>query len=118
VAIDRRQLGLHAEERATLHVQQHGFEILARNFRCRMGELDIVVRRGRLLIIVEVRLRSGAAFGGAAASITRTKRIRILRTARYLLACRPLLATLAVRFDTLLLNGPYGPIEWIEDAFY
>ena len=118
MAIDRRQLGLQAEERATLHLQQHGFEILVRNFRCRMGELDIVARRGGLLIIVEVRLRSGAAFGGAAGSITHAKRSRILRTARYLLACRPLLATLTVRFDTLLLNGPDGPIDWIEDAFY
>ena len=115
--IDRQQLGLQAEQRATLHLQQHGFEIVARNFRCRMGELDIVARRGPLLIIAEVRLRSGAAYGGAAASITRSKRIRILRTARYLLACRPLLATLTVRFDTLLLDGPNGPLEWIEDAF-
>jgi putative endonuclease len=117
VSTDRRLLGIQAEERAALHLEQRGFEILARNFRCRRGELDIVARRERVLIIAEVRLRSSDAFGGAAASITRRKQLRILRAARYLLAGRPSLASLSVRFDTLLLRGLDGPIEWIEDAF-
>jgi putative endonuclease len=118
VATDRQRLGIQAEELAAQHLRQHGCEILARNFRCRMGELDIVARRGELLIVAEVRLRSSAKFGGAGASITRAKRTRIVRAARYLLTCRPCLTTLSLRFDTLLLEGPDGPIDWIEDAFY
>lgn len=82
-----------------------------------MGELDIVARRGQLLIIAEVRLRSTAKFGGAAASITAAKRARIVRAARYLLARQPSLTALVVRFDTLLLASSAGPIEWIEGAF-
>lgn len=114
---DRQRLGSAAEERAAQLLRRSGCEILARNFRCRMGELDIVARRGGLLIIAEVRLRSSARFGGAAASITSAKRARIVRAARYLLARQPQLAALAVRFDTLLLSSSSGPIEWIEGAF-
>jgi len=53
-----------AEERAAQHVRKHGFAILARNFRCRSGELDIVARREGLLVIAEVRVRSNSAYGG------------------------------------------------------
>ena len=114
---DRQRLGSQAEERAALLLLRAGCDILARNFRCRMGELDIVARRGGLLIIAEVRLRSSSEFGGAAASITAAKRARIVRAARLLLARQPALAALAVRFDTLLLSSSSGPIEWIEGAF-
>ena len=82
-----------------------------------MGELDIVARRAHLLVIAEVRLRSGRQFGGAAASIDAAKRARIVRAARHLLRCRPSLARLVVRFDALLLAAADGPIEWIEAAF-
>jgi putative endonuclease len=115
--IDRHCLGSAAEERAAQLLRRAGCDIIARNFRCRMGELDIVARRGPLLIIAEVRLRSTAAFGGAAASITAAKRARIVRAARYLLTRKPSLTNLAVRFDTLLLSTSTGPIEWIEGAF-
>ncbi len=114
---DRSQLGIAAEVRAASLLEQAGFTILERNYRCRAGELDIVARRERMLVIAEVRLRTGAAFGGAGASITAAKRARIVRAARYLLRCQPALATLAVRFDVLLLSAPDGPIEWIESAF-
>jgi putative endonuclease len=115
--IERQRLGSAAEERAALLLRQAGYDVLARNFRCRMGELDIIARRARLLIIAQVRLRSSAEFGGAAASITAAKRARIVRAARYLLMRRPSLANLTVRFDTLLLTTSTGLIEWIEGAF-
>jgi putative endonuclease len=114
---DRQRLGAAAEERAAQLLRQAGYAIVARNFRCRMGELDIIARRGGLLIIAEVRLRSSAAFGGPAASISAAKRARIVRAARYLLLRQPRLANLALRFDTLLLSSSSGPIEWIEGAF-
>jgi putative endonuclease len=98
-------------------LRRAGYDIVARNFRCRMGELDIGARRGRQLIIAELRLGGSAEFGGPAASITAAKRARIVRAARYLLMRRPSLADLAVRFDTLLLSTSAGPIEWIEGAF-
>lgn len=116
-AVDRQHLGSAAEARAAQLLQQAGFTIVARNFRCRVGELDIVARRAQLLVIAEVRLRSRADFGGAAHSITATKRARIVRATRFLLCVRPALARLPVRFDALLLSTCDGPIEWIEAAF-
>jgi putative endonuclease len=115
--MDRQHIGREAEARAVQLLQQAGFTVLARNYRCRMGELDIVAQRSQLLVIAEVRLRSRVQFGGAAASITAAKRARIVRTTRYLLRRQPALAGLAVRFDALLLGAPGGPIEWIEAAF-
>jgi putative endonuclease len=114
---DKAHLGTAAEVRAAVLLERAGFTVLARNYRCRAGELDIVARRARLLVIAEVRLRSSAAFGGAAASITAAKRARIVRATRYLLRCEPALAALDVRFDALLLSSAEGPIEWIEAAF-
>jgi putative endonuclease len=115
--IDRQRLGSAAEERAVQLLRQAGYDIVARNFRCRMGELDIIARRAGQLVIAEVRLRSSDGFGGPAASISAAKRARIVRAARYLLLRRPGLADLTVRFDTLLLTTIAGPIEWIEGAF-
>lgn len=109
--------GRAAEARAARMLRAAGFTLIACNYRCRMGELDLVARRGPLLVIAEVRSRSRADFGGAAASITAAKRRRIVRAARHLLLCRPALARLAVRFDALLLDGADGPVEWIEAAF-
>jgi len=111
------RLGAQAEALAARRLQQAGWSIVARNFRCRLGELDLVARRGALLIIAEVRLRTGTRFGGPAASITAAKRARIVRAAGYLLLCRPELARCRLRFDALLLRSRAGEIEWIEDAF-
>jgi putative endonuclease len=114
---DRHHIGTAAEQRAATLLEDAGFTVLERNFRCKSGELDIVAQRDDLLVIAEVRLRSNAEFGGAAASITHEKRARIVRAARYLLRTRPPLAELAVRFDILLLSDSGGDIEWVEGAF-
>jgi len=114
---DRQRIGAEAEQRAAALLEGAGFTVLERNFRCRAGELDIVAQRGEMLVIAEVRLRSHADYGGAAGSITRAKRDRIVRAARFLLRTQPALATLAVRFDILLLSDTDGDIEWIAAAF-
>ena len=116
-SVRRQHSGAAAEERAAQLLLGAGYAIVARNYRCRLGELDIVARRGAQLVIAEVRLRSSRAFGGPAASIGAAKRARIVRATRYLLLRQPQLAELDVRFDTLLLSASDGPIEWIEAAF-
>jgi len=116
-AVARAERGAAAEARAARLMQAAGFTIVARNFRCRAGELDIVARRGSLLVVAEVRLRSSALFGGAVASVSAAKRRRIVMAARYLLAQQPQLAALAVRFDVLACDGSAEAPEWIEGAF-
>ena len=114
---DRRQLGIAAEERAAQFLIAAGLEVLQRNYRCKMGELDLIARHGNTLVIAEVRMRSSAQFGGAAASITWHKRRRIVRATRHLLARHPGLQRCVVRFDAVLIDGNDHTIEWIRGAF-
>jgi putative endonuclease len=116
----RQQSGRRAEELAAEFLRAHGFEILQRNYLRRLGELDLIARRAQLLVIAEVRTRSSAAFGGAAASVDRRKQRRITRAASQLLQQRADLAQLPVRFDVIVVRDPHGAaprIEWIQHAF-
>lgn len=107
--------GKAAEALAEAHLRRHGLRVLARNFRCKGGEIDLVCEEAGTLVFVEVRLRSSARFGGAAASITAAKRRRIVLAARHYLVRageRP------CRFDALLLDSlDPARIQWLRNAF-
>jgi putative endonuclease len=109
--------GERAEARAERHLRAQGMTILARNYRCRGGEIDLVCRDRLTLVFVEVRSRRSAAFGGAAASITAHKRARIVFAAQhYLLAHSS--ERVDCRFDCVLIEGAaLDRIEWLRDAF-
>lgn len=107
--------GKDAEARAAKYLESRGLTIVARNFRGRYGEIDLIARDGATLVFVEVRARASNAFGGAAASITASKREKLTRTALQYLAA--LGSTPACRFDAVLLGSGNAPIEWIRDAF-
>ena len=116
----RQQSGRRAEELAVEFLRAAGCDILYRNYRRRLGELDIVALSGGELVIAEVRMRTSNTWGGAAASVDRRKQQRITRAANQLLQQRADLAAMPVRFDVLVVNDPYGPspsIEWIRHAF-
>ena len=111
----RRAAGQRAEELAADYLQGHGLQPVERNYTCRLGEIDLILADGASLVFVEVRLRRNQAFGGAAASITATKRQRILRAARHYLSGKP---ERPCRFDVILLDAlDLERIEWIKDAF-
>jgi len=103
-----------AEALAAAFLEERGLKIVARNYRCRFGEIDLIAKSGRTLVFVEVRARTSDAFGGAAGSITPAKRRRLLATARHYLARYG--ANPTCRFDVVLLSGSPGRIEWIADA--
>ena len=112
--------GAQAEQLAAGYLQARGLELLARNLRCRAGEIDLVCLEGELLAIVEVRQRCGEDFGGALASVTAVKQRRIIRAARFFLRRRPQWRNRAIRFDVLAVQGsPQGAhhIIWVKDAF-
>jgi putative endonuclease len=88
--------------------------VIARNHRCRGGEIDLVCRDGRTLVFVEVRSRKNGDFGGAAASITPAKQRRIVLAARHYLAATGKHGH-DCRFDCVLIDGER--IEWIRNAF-
>jgi putative endonuclease len=106
--------GSAAEALAAQFLQSRGLTIIARNYRCRGGEIDLIARDGPSLVFVEVRLRRDKAFGGAAASITAKKRRRLGFAARHYLG--RLGREPPCRFDAILLDG-LAPerIEWLRD---
>ncbi|HTT02058.1 MAG TPA: YraN family protein [Steroidobacteraceae bacterium] len=118
--IDRRAIGAAAEQLAAQLLTAAGLCVLTRNYRRRLGELDLVARDGDVLVIVEVRTRSTDAYGGGAASIDAIKRRRIVRATQLLLQQRTELARLPVRFDAVVvgaLDSTTPRLEWIKHAF-
>ncbi|ALD91931.1 YraN family protein [Cupriavidus gilardii] len=106
--------GERAEARALAYLQGQGLALVVRNYRCKGGELDLVMRApDGTLVFVEVRSRSSDAFGGALASITTTKRQRILQAANHYLAT--LDHAPRCRLDVVAI-GPRR-LEWLRDAF-
>lgn len=106
---------MRAEELCAELLRKAGLRVLARNWRCRHGEIDLVAEEGGTLVFAEVRLRQDARFGGAAESITAAKRARLLAAARLYLSRRP---DANCRFDVLLLDAlDAGRIQWIRNAF-
>lgn len=107
--------GAQAERLAAAHLEARGLKILARNYRVRGGEVDLICAEGATLVFVEVRLRSNQRFGGAAASIVRGKQRRIILAAQHYLAGR---RPPPCRFDAVLLDGlDAASIEWLKGAF-
>ena len=108
--------GARAEQQALEFLRGRGLALLNQNYRCRYGEIDLIMRDGATLVFVEVRLRSRADFGGAAASITATKQGKLVRTAQHYLST--LRQIPPCRFDALLLHAADGSdIEWVRNAF-
>ncbi len=108
--------GAQAEKLAADFLQRNGLRLIESNFRCRMGEIDLILKDGPVFVFAEVRLRSNAGYGGAAASITTSKQTRIIRAAQmYLQQNR---TDAPCRFDAVLLDRlDAGSIEWIKNAF-
>jgi putative endonuclease len=112
----RAVAGANAEALAAQFLARRGLAIVERNWRRRCGELDLVARDGGTLVFVEVRLRRGGDFGGAAASITGTKRARLIKAANLYLSGLP--RTPPCRFDAILLDAlDPAHIEWLRDIF-
>ncbi len=108
--------GAQAEQLAADFLRNNGLALLQRNYRCRFGEIDLIMQDGATLVFVEVRLRSRTEFGGAAASIGAAKQGKLLTTARHYLST--LRNTPPCRFDAVLLHASDGSrIEWVKNAF-
>ncbi|MBI2752577.1 MAG: YraN family protein [Betaproteobacteria bacterium] len=109
------EAGARAEELCAELLRRAGLRILARNWRCRHGEIDLVAEENGALVFAEVRFRQDSRFGGAAESITPAKRARLVAAARLYLSGR---SEIECRFDVLLLDAlEGGRIRWIRNAF-
>jgi putative endonuclease len=113
------EIGRRHEDAACEYLRARGLVPLERNYRCRLGEIDLVMKDGDAIVFVEVRYRRGFRFGDAAQSIVASKRRRVIMTAQHYLQTHARLRTHAARFDVVAIaSGPSGPVmDWIKDAF-
>lgn len=115
-----RELGDTWELRAADFLRSQGVEILARGYRCRLGELDIVGSDGGGLVIVEVRARGSRSLGTALESISHHKRRRIVRATRHFLMRRPEWTSRPIRFDVIAFDAidtAKPELNWVKNAF-
>ena len=106
--------GMRAEAACAGLMRAAGLRVLERNWRCRLGEIDLIAEENGVLVFAEVRMRRSWSFGGAGESVTMAKRTRLVAAARLYLLRRP---EAPCRFDVFLVDGPAGDVQWIRDAF-
>ena len=118
------EIGRAAESRALRHLEASGLVLLTRNYRCRAGEIDLVMLdpEAQVLVLVEVRSRSRSDYGRAAATIGFEKQRRCSLAARHLLLTRHELRRLRARFDVVAIDPSPEPggdsvVTWIRNAF-
>ncbi len=108
--------GKAAEAMAAAWLVAKGLKVIARNYRCRFGEIDLIMQDGKTTVFTEVRLRASQLYGGAAASVSGQKQRRLIAAAHHYLSQQrgdPL-----CRFDVVTLSRlEPSAIEWIKDAF-
>jgi putative endonuclease len=115
---DRRATGAAHEEAAAQYLVDAGLSVVERNFSCRYGELDLILRDRDTVVFTEVRYRSNRDFGGAMASVDARKQRKLTAAARWYLQQHPRLAREPCRFDVVAVSGvgPYT-VDWLRDAF-
>lgn len=112
----KRAQGDWHERRAERFLLDRGLSLITRNFQCKLGEIDLIMRTGHTLVFVEVRYRKHRHFGGAAASVTPTKQQRLRRAALSYLQAKGLNeSSQSCRFDLVACDG--DDINWIPNAF-
>lgn len=107
--------GADAETRALRHLKAQGLRLVARNWHCRGGELDLVMREADTLVFVEVRSRGRSDYGSALESITARKRAHLVLAAQKFIAAHPEHSERAMRFDAVAIEGTR--LDWLRDAF-
>jgi putative endonuclease len=106
--------GESAEQEALDFLIKKGLKLVSRNFRCKLGELDLIMSDQQTLVIIEVRFRKTDKYGSAVESITRAKQSRIIAATYVYLSSQK--KDQAIRFDVIAISGN-GNIDWIQNAF-
>jgi putative endonuclease len=118
--ISPQQSGQAAEALARQFLEQRGLRLLAQNWRCRLGELDLVMLDSDTVVFVEVRYRRYSAWGGAAESVDARKREKLSRAAQHFLQQESRWARHPCRFDVIAITADSqapAPLIWIQNAF-
>ena len=108
------QKGAQYEDQALQFLLDQGLTLIARNYRCKCGELDLLMEEKGVLIIVEVRYRKNDRYGSALESVTKTKQSRIVAATKYYIVTHKV--DQPIRFDVVAITGDTHP-EWVKNAF-
>ncbi|KTC80912.1 putative endonuclease distantly related to archaeal Holliday junction resolvase [Legionella cherrii] len=112
-----QEKGRIAEEKALAYLKTQGLKLITQNYRCRLGEIDLIMRDKEALVFIEVRSRISTQFGGGIASVTYAKRQKIIKTATLFMLEHQKYDQFALRFDVIGIDGKSASINWIKDAF-
>lgn len=117
--LGRRTVGLRAETQALSFLEARGLILIERNFHCRVGEIDLIMRDGTQLVFVEVRKRGRRSFTSAAVTVTASKQRKLIKAASFYLALRHRGHQPVCRFDVVGIDsdGARSSIDWRRDAF-
>jgi putative endonuclease len=107
--------GRFYEQLALEYLESQGLQCIAQNFRCKFGEIDLIMQQNDQLIFVEVRYRNSASFGGAGESVSMSKQRKLIRTASYYLTKTKLHNSVSCRFDVICFTQQTP--HWIPNAF-
>lgn len=113
--MDTREIGLQAEQVACHFLEKNGLKLLARNYRCTFGEIDLIMRDNNDIVFVEVRKRTNIDFGSAVESVTLTKQRKVIKAAMHYLQKLRWFDKVHCRFDIIGISQ--GQMEWLKDAF-
>lgn len=115
----RKQLGNDSETIAQQYLEQRGYMLIQANFRCKTGEVDLIMQKENLLVFVEVRSKSSSRYGEPLETVDYTKQKKIKKASAYFLYIHPQLAHCYCRYDvvSVLWKNGCADITWIADAF-
>lgn len=106
--------GEKSEQLACQYLLKKGLQVVEKNFRCKYGELDLIMRDQKTLVFIEVRFRKSNKYGGALESITPKKQFRIIAATQYYLLLNKINSP--IRFDVITMSNDTD-INWIKNAF-
>lgn len=115
LSINKRKLGSLYEEKAASYLQSRGLQILEKNYRCKLGEIDLIAKDGNCIVFAEVKYRYNMKQGYAAEAVDRRKQMVLKKVAEFYLLAKIHSLDVPCRFDVIGFDGE--KIHWISNAF-
>lgn len=115
--MNTQESGQQAEQMALDHLNAQGLKLVMRNYSCRLGEIDLIMRDRDHLVIIEVRSRVSMNFGGGVGSVTFAKRQKIIKATSHYMIKNKLFDKFPIRFDVISIDRKSKKITWLKDAF-
>ncbi len=111
-----QRLGAFYEKEALRFLQDQGLSLIAENYRCNLGEIDLIMKDNNDVVFIEVKYRKADAFGGGAASVTLNKQQKVIKAAQHFLLQNNLSNKVPCRFDVIVFDQ--NNINWLKSAFH